>query len=210
MIDALGSALAGSDRPLIVTSTTPIANTVPVQPAWEDNPLVGCDIHPRAASQEATSAVAAAGVNVSVVRLAQVHNTFRFGLISPLIEMNRTGGSCVYIRDGQNRWPAAHFLDVARLYRLASEKAERGARYHAVAEEGVPVRAIAQAIGQRLALRLKSIAPDQAQAHFGWLAMFAAQDMPASSTQTRHRLGWEPTGPGLIADLAPLAPQAGA
>jgi nucleoside-diphosphate-sugar epimerase len=108
------------------------------------------------------------------------------------------------VEDGSNRWPAAHYLDVARLYRLAVEKAEPGAKYHAVAEEGIPMRSIAEAIGRRLALPVKSITPDQAQDHFGWLAMFAGQDMPASSEQTRERLGWRPTGPGLIADLEQL------
>jgi nucleoside-diphosphate-sugar epimerase len=205
VIEALGSVLAGSDRPLIVTSGTPIANTVPGEPAKEDNPTVGSNVHPRAASEEAAAAVAATGVNVSIVRLPQVHDPATQGLITPAIGIYRDKGACAYVGAGMNRWPAAHVLDVARLYRLAVERAEPGAKYHAVAEEGVPMRDIAQAIGRRLKLTVKSIAPEETQGFFGWLAMFAGHDMPASSEQTRKRLGWEPTGPGLIADLGKLA-----
>jgi nucleoside-diphosphate-sugar epimerase len=204
VIQALGSALAGSDRPLIVTSGTPIANTVPGEPAKEDNATVGSNVHPRAASEEAAASIAAAGVNVSVVRLPQVHDPVTQGLITPAIGLYREKGVCAYVGDGLNRWPAAYVLDVARLYRLAIEKAEPGAKYHAVAEEGVPMRDIAQAIGRRLKLPVKSITPEETQAFFGWLAMFAGHDMPASSEQTRKKLGWEPTGPGLIADLERL------
>lgn len=204
VIAALGSALADSGRPLIVTSGTGIANTAPGEPAREDNPTVGSGVHPRAASEEAAAAVAAAGGNVSVVRLPQVHDPVKQGLITPLVATYREKGVCAYIGDGHNRWPAAHILDVARLYRLAVEKAEPDAKYHAVAEDGVPMRAIAEAIGRRLKLPVKSIAPDAAPAFFGWLAMFAGLDMPASSAQTRRKLGWEPAGPGLIADLEQL------
>jgi nucleoside-diphosphate-sugar epimerase len=204
VIEALGSVLVGSQRPLIVTSGTGIANTVPGQPAKEGNATVGSDVHPRAASEEAAVSVAADGVNVSVVRLPQVHDPISQGLITPAIAMYREKGACGYIGDGLNRWPAAHFLDVARLYRLAIEKAEPNAKYHAVAEEGVPMRDIAEAIGRRLKLPVKSVAPDEAQAFFGWLARFAGYDLPASSEQTRKKLGWEPTGPGLIADLERL------
>ncbi|MDR3440614.1 SDR family oxidoreductase [Telmatospirillum sp.] len=204
VIKALGSALAGSDRPLIVTSGTPIANTVPGELAKEDNAIVGSDTHPRAASEEAAASVAADGTNVSVVRLPQVHDPVTQGLITPAITMYREKGICAYIGDGLNRWSAAYVLDVARLYRLAIEKAEPNAKYHAVAEEGVPMRDIVEAIGRRLKLPVKSIVPDEAQAIFGWLAMFAGADMPASSAQTRKKLGWQPTGPGLIADLERL------
>jgi len=204
VIRTLGSALAGSNRPLIVTSGTPIANTVPDQPAEEGNATVGSDVHPRAASEEEAASVAAEGVNVSVVRLPQVHDTVKQGLITPVIEMYREKGVCAYVGDGRNRWPAAYILDVARLYRLAIEKAEPNAKYHAVAEEGVPMRDIAEAIGRRLKLPVKSIAPEEAQAYFGWLAMFAGHDMPASSAQTKRKLKWEPIGPGLIADLEQL------
>jgi nucleoside-diphosphate-sugar epimerase len=204
VIKALGSVLAGSGRPLIVTSGTGMANIAPGQPAREDNAIVGADVHPRAASEEAAASVAADGVNVTVVRLPQVHDPVTQGLITPAIGMYREKGVCVYIGDGANRWPAAYVLDVARLYRLAIEKAEPNARYHAVAEEGVPMRDIAEAIGRRLKLPVKSIPPQEAQSYFGWLAMFAALDMPASSEQTRKKLGWEPTGPKLIADLERL------
>jgi len=204
VIKMLGAALAGSGRPLIVTSGTPIANTVPGEPAREDNPIVGSAVHPRAASEEAAAAVAADGINVSVVRLPQVHDPVTQGLITPAIGMYREKGLCAYVGDGLNRWPAAHLLDVARLYRLAIEKAEPNARYHAVAEEGVPMREIAGAIGRRLKLPVKSLAAEEARAFFGWLAMFAAHDMPASSAQTRSKLGWRPIGPGLIADLEQL------
>ena len=204
VIKALAAGLAGSDRPLVVTSGTGLANTVPGQPAKEDNPIVSSDRHPRAASEEAAAAVAADGVNVSVVRLPQVHDTARQGLITPMIAMYREKGLCTYVGDGLNRWPAAYYLDVARLYRLAIEKAEPNAKYHAAAEEGVPLRDIAEAIGRRLKLPVKSIAPEEAPTYFGWLAMFAGHDVPASSAQTRKKLGWEPTGPGLIADLERL------
>jgi nucleoside-diphosphate-sugar epimerase len=201
VIQALGSVLAGSARPLVVTSGTPIANTVPGQPAKEDNATVGSNVHPRAATEEAAALVAKTGVNVSVVRLPQVHDPVTQGLITPAIALYREKGACAYVGDGLNRWPAAYVVDVARLYRLAIERAEPGAKYHAVAEEGVRMRDIAEAIGRRLNLPVKSISQSETQAFFGWLGMFAGHDMPASSEQTRKKLGWEPTGPGLIADL---------
>lgn len=204
LIRALGSVLACSGRPLIVTSGTGIANTVPGEPAKENNPTVGSATHPRAASEEAAASVAADGVNVSVVRLPQVHDPITQGLITPAIAMYREKGVCAYVGNGLNRWPSAHVVDVARLYRLAIEKAEPNAKYHAVAEEGVPMREISEAIGRRLNLPAKSIAAEETPAYFGWLAMFAGLDMPASSAQTREKLGWEPTGPGLIADLERL------
>jgi nucleoside-diphosphate-sugar epimerase len=204
VIKALGSVLRGSNRPLIVTSGTGLANTVPGQPATEGNATIGSDVIPRAASEEAAAAVAAEGVNVSVVRLPQVHDTVKQGLITPLIQIYRAKGVCAYLGDGLNRWPAAYVLDVARLYRLAIGQAEPGAKYHAVAEEGVSLRDIADAIGRRLKMPVKSIAADEAQDYFGWLAMFVGHDVPASSTQTRKKLGWQPTGPGLIADLERL------
>jgi nucleoside-diphosphate-sugar epimerase len=204
VIKALGSVLVGSGRPLIVTSGTGLANTVPGQPAKEDNAIVGTDVHPRAASEETAAAVAAEEVNVSVVRLPQVHDPVKQGLITALIGMYRKNGACAYVGDGLNRWPAAYVLDVARLYRLAIEKAEPNAKYHAVAEAGVSLRDIAEAIGRRLNLPVRSIAPEEAPAAFGWLARFAGHDVPASSEQTRERLGWQPTGPGLIADLEQL------
>jgi nucleoside-diphosphate-sugar epimerase len=204
VIQALSESLAGSDRPLIVTSGTAIANTVPGEPAKEDNVIVGAETHPRAASEEAAVSAATDGVNLSVVRLPQVHDPARQGLITPMIGIFREKGVCAYVGDGRNRWPAAHVLDVARLYRLAIEKAEAGAKYHAVAEEGVPVRDIAGAIGRRLSLPVKSIAPVEAPTFFGWLGMFAGLDIPASSAETQRKLKWKPSGPGLIADLDQL------
>ncbi|MDZ5647796.1 SDR family oxidoreductase [Nitrospirillum sp. BR 11828] len=204
VIRALGSALAGSSRPLLITSGTPIANTVPGEPAREGNAIVGSTVHPRAASEEAAAAVAAEGGNVSVVRLPQVHDPVTQGLITPIIALYRDKGECVYLEEGRNRWPAAHLDDVARLYRLALERAEPNAKYHAVAEEGVPMRAIAEAIGRRLELPVRSVPAAEAPQYFGWMARFAGLDMPASSAQTRRVLGWEPVGPGLIADLERL------
>jgi nucleoside-diphosphate-sugar epimerase len=204
VIKALGSVLAGSNRPLIVTSGTAIAKVAPGEPATEDAPTITSNDVPRAASEEATANVAADGVNTSVVRLPQVHNPERQGLITPWIAVAREKGVFAYIGEGRNRWPAAHISDVARLYRLAIEKAEPGAKYNAVAEEGVPARDIAETIGRRLKLPVKSIAPEEAGAFFGWLAMFAGRDMPASSEKTQKTLGWRPTGPSLIADLERL------
>jgi nucleoside-diphosphate-sugar epimerase len=203
-IEAIGSVLVGSDRPFIVTSGTGLANTVPGQAASEDNPVINSSVIPRGASEEAAASLADRGVNVSVVRLPQVHDPVKQGLITYAIIVAREKGVSPYVGDGLNRWPAAHFLDVARLYRLAIEKAERNAKYHAVAEEGVPMREIAETIGRRLKLPVKSIAPNEAQEYFGWLAMFAGLDLPASSAQTRRKLGWDPVGPGLIADLERL------
>jgi nucleoside-diphosphate-sugar epimerase len=204
VIAALGSALAGSDRPLIVTSGTGMANTAPGQPATEQDVAANSAVVPRAASEEAAAAAAADGANVSVVRLPQVHNTLRQGLITYAIAAARENKASAYVGDGRNRWPAAHVLDTARLYRLALEKAEPGAVYHAVAEPGVPLRDIAEVIGRRLKVPVVSIAPDEAAAHFGWLSAFVDRDVPASSKQTQKRLGWQPTGPGLIADLEQL------
>ena len=204
VIEALGSALAGSGRPLIVTSGTAIAKVAPGEPATEDAPTITSNEVPRAASEEATADLAANGVKTSVVRLPQVHDPERQGLITPWIAVAREKGVFAYIGEGRNRWPAAHVSDVARLYRLALERAETGAVYNAVAEEGVPARDIAETIGRRLKLPVKSIAPEEAGAFFGWLAMFAGRDMPASSEKTQKTLGWRPTGPGLIADLERL------
>ena len=141
------------------------------------------------------------GVNVSVVRLPQVHDTVKQGLITYAVALAREKGVSAYVGDGSNRWSAAHVLDVAHLYKLALEKHESGSRYHAVGEEGVSMRHIAEVIGRGLKLPVVSLSPEEAQAHFGWLAVFAGLDMPASSAQTQRRLGWRPTGPGLLADL---------
>ena len=199
-IEEMGSVLVGSDRPFVITSGTGMGNAVPGQPATEDNFNLNHP-NPRKASELAGVSVAERGVNVSVVRLPQVHDPVKQGLITPYVQIAREKGVVAYVGDGFNRWPAAHVLDVARLYRLALEKHEAGSRYNAVAEEGVPVRDIAEVIGRGLKLPVVSLSAEEASAHFGWLAAFMAFDMPASSAQTQKRLGWHPTGPGLIADL---------
>ena len=208
VIEALGAVLVGSKRPLIVTSGTGMG-AAPGRAVTEADPPARSTDVPRAASEEAAAAVGALGVNVSVMRLPQVHDTEKQGLVTYAIDAAREKGVSAYVGDGRNRWPAAHRLDTARLYRLALERADPGARYHAVAEEGVSMREIAEAIAGRLRVPAVSIGPDQAPAHFGWLAMFAGLDVPASSLQTRSRLGWNPTGPGLIADLERLGDGAG-
>ena len=200
VIEALGDALVGSDRPLVITSGTGMGNFAPGKPATEDH-FDSNHPNPRKSSELAGVSVAERGVNVSVVRLPQVHDTVKQGLISYAVAAAREKGVSAYVGDGLNRWPAAHVLDTARLYRLALEKAEAGARYHAVAEEGVSVRDIAEVLGRGLKMPVVSLSPEEAGAHFGWLAPFAGWDMPASSAQTQERLGWHPTGPGLIADL---------
>src|SRR5271163_4246097 len=201
-IEALGTALAGSDRPLIVTSGTAVAHTPGRLTTEEDAPNSPV---PRVASEEAAVAVAAKGVRVSVMRLPQVHDPVKQGLITYLVAVAREKGVSAYIGDGRNRWPAAHRLDVARLYRLAFEKAAeeepKGVRYNAVAEEGVPLREIAEGIGRGLKIPVVSKSPEEAGAHLGWLAHFVVADIPASSALTQQRLGWRPTGPGLLADL---------
>ena len=199
-IEALGAGLAGSDRPLLITSGTGMGNAVPGRPATEDV-FNTSHPNPRVASELAGASLSAAGVNVVVVRLPQVHDTVKQGLVSPLVALARQTGVSAYVGDGLNRWPGAHVLDVARLYGLALEARERGARYNAVAEEGIRVKDIAEVIGRGLKVPVVAMSPEEAPAHFGWLAAFAGLDLPASSARTRERLGWRPTGPGLIADL---------
>jgi nucleoside-diphosphate-sugar epimerase len=198
-IEALGSVLAGSNRPLIVTSGT-AGLAAPGQVATEDTVVPQDFPFPRVSEQTALALVAK-GVNASVMRLPQVHNTIKQGLVTYLIAVAREKGVSAYVEEGRNRWAAAHVLDVAKLYRLALEKHETGAKYHAVAEEGVAVRDIAEAISKGLKVPVVSLSPEEAQAHFGFLSMFASHDLRASSAQTRKKLGWNPTGPGLIADL---------
>ena len=200
VIAALGEALAGSDRPLVITSGVGMGSPGHGQPAVEDV-FNASHPNPRIASELAGNALLEAGVNVSVVRLPQVHNPVKQGLITPLFEIARQKGVSAYVGEGRNRYSAGHLSDAARLYRLAVEKRRPGARYHAVGEEGVEVRAIAEALGRGLNLPVVSIAPEKAAEHFGWMGMFAPMDLPASSALTQARLGWHPTGPTLIADL---------
>ncbi|MGN6480047.1 SDR family oxidoreductase [Luteibacter sp.] len=200
VITALGSMLKGSSRPLLITSGTGLGQAGHGALATED--VVNFDHpNPRVASEQAGQALLDAGVNVSVVRLPQVHDTKRQGLISPFIDISREKGLVGYLGEGNNRWPAAHVDDVALLYRLAIERAEPGVRYNAVDEEGVRVRDIAEVVAAGLGLPVKSLSPEEAQAHFGWLGMFAGLDLSASSAITRERLGWTPKGPGLLDDL---------
>lgn len=201
VIEAMGSVLAGSNRPLIITSGTAMANGASGRLATEEDPAATSAVIPRAASEEAADAAAAKGVRVSVVRLPQVHDTRKQGLVSYAIAVARQKGVSAYVGDGHNRWPAAHVLDTARLYRLVLEKGQSGARYHSVAEEGVPVRDIAQVIGNGLKIPVVALSPEEAAAHFAWLGAFVGLDAPASSALTRERLGWQPAGPGLIPDL---------
>jgi nucleoside-diphosphate-sugar epimerase len=198
-IEALGAELAGSNRPLIVTSGTGHGTPGRLK-TEEDAPVSGSVRLPRV-SEEAAASVQAQGVRVAVVRLPQVHDPVKQGLITYAIALAREKGVSAYVGDGLNRMAAVPRLDAARLYRLVLEKGSAGARYHAVAEEGVPFREIAEAIGRGLKVPVVSKSPEEAGEHFGWLGLFAGFDMSASSALTRERLGWHPTGPGLIADL---------
>ena len=203
-IEALGEALAGSSRPLIVTSGTGMGSHGPGTIATEAY-FDEANPNPRKLSEQTGNAVPAArGVNISYVRLPQVHDTRKQGLITPLIDMARARGRVAYVGEGNSRFAAAHVSDVARLYRLVVERAEPGARYHAVGEEGVSMRDIAEVLGRSLALPVVSLTGDEVAEHFGWMAMFADHDMPASSAITQKQLGWTPIGPGLLADLEQL------
>jgi nucleoside-diphosphate-sugar epimerase len=199
-IETLGSALARSDRPLIVTAG--LALLAEGRVATEDDvaPPVS-NSFPRS-SEAAANSLAAQGVRASVVRLPQVHNAVKQGLVSYLIAVAREKGVSAFVRDRLNRWPAVHLLDAAPLYRLALEKGSAGAKYHAIAEEGVPLREIAEAIGRGLKVPVVAKSPEEAAEHFGWLGHFVGMDCPASSALTQQRLGWRPTAqPGMISDL---------
>jgi nucleoside-diphosphate-sugar epimerase len=197
-IETLGGALAGSDRPLIVTSGSLIAQRQGPLATEEDahNPNF-----PRK-SEDAALALAARGVRASVLRLApSVHGNGDHGFVPRLISIAREKGVSAFIGDGLNRWPAVHRLDVARLYRLALEKGSTGATYHGVVDEGVPTREIAEVIGRNLNVPVVSKSREEAADHFSWIALFFGIDAPASSALTQERLGWRPVQPGLIADL---------
>ena len=195
-IEALGSALVGSDRLLIATSGTLLV--APGRLATEEDAPTGPI--PRLNTEKEAAALVGPGVRICLVRLPQVHDQNKQGLVTYLVDIARAKGVSAYVGDGMNRWSAAHLSDTARLYRLALDKGSAGC-YHAVAEEGVPVRDIAEVIGRRLKLPVVAKTPAEAAEHFGTMGGFAALDGAASSALTRERLGWRPVGPGLIADL---------
>jgi nucleoside-diphosphate-sugar epimerase len=199
-VEALGSALPGSDRPLVVTSGIEILP--PARLATEETvPASGPIAHPRVASEESAATVAAHGVRVSEVRLPpSVHGEGDHGFVPLLIGIAHDKGVSAHVGDGNNRWPVVHRLDAVHLYRLVLEKGFAGATFHAVADEGVPFRDITSVIGRRLNVPVVSKAPEEAADHFGWFALFAALDVPASSVLTREQLGWQPKQPGLIPD----------
>ena len=199
-IEALGSVLEPG-KLLVVTSGVGMTSGAPGHVRTESDPPVDSPMIPRRPEQ-AAQAVAAKGVHVAIVRLPQVHDTRKQGLVPLVTQTAREKGVSVYVGDGTIRWAAAPLKDVAHLYRLAVEKTGPGVTvYNAVQEEGVSMRQIAETIGKGLKIPVKSIPPEQAGEHFGWLAHFATLDMPASSEWTRKTLGWHPTGPGLIEDL---------
>jgi len=200
VIAALGEVLEGSARSLIITSGTGMGSAGPGQMADEDhfNPH---HPNPRVASELAGEALKQRGINVVVMRLSQIHNPVRQGLIGYLIDLARQKGMSAYLGEGLNPWSAAHVADTAHLYRLALEKHQPGARYHATTEQRIMARDIAQVIGEGLGMPTVSLPDAQAAAHFGWLSVFTGQDFSASSSKTRQRLGWTPKGPGLLEDL---------
>jgi nucleoside-diphosphate-sugar epimerase len=199
-IEALGSVLEPG-KLLVVTSGTGLASGGPGHVRLESDPPLNSEMLPRQ-PEKATSAAAERGVRVAIVRLPQVHDTRKQGLVPFLTEMARQKGVSAYVGDGANRWAAAPLADVVRLYRLVVEQTGPGVTvYHAVQEEGITLREIAETLGRGLKVPVVSLDQDKAAEHFGWLAHFASLDMPASSEWTRKALGWEPTGPGLIEDL---------
>ncbi|WP_145858621.1 SDR family oxidoreductase [Pedobacter suwonensis] len=200
-IEAIGSSLAGTNKPFIVTSGTLLVN--PGILATEDMIPDYNGRNPRLASEKAVDTLAAKDIRVSVVRLSpSVHGEGdHHGFIPMLIDIARKTGLSAYIGDGENRWTGIHRLDAAKLYRLALEEATPGTRFHGVAEESIPLKAIAEAIGEQLGLPVVSIPKNEAAAHFGWFEHFAAVDGPASGRLTSELLNWEPQCSGLLEDL---------
>jgi nucleoside-diphosphate-sugar epimerase len=200
-IETLGAALEGSGRPLVIASGL-AGHTAGVLVTENDSADPNSPAGHRSLSEHAALSFAASGVRPSSVRLAPtVHGEGDHGFLATLVAIARAKGVSGYIADGTNHWPAVHRLDAAQLFRLALETGPAGSVLHAVAEQGVPVRTIAEAIGRHLDLPVASVAPEDAAAHFGWLAPFIALDVQASSELTRERLRWQPERPGLIDDL---------
>lgn len=200
VIQALASALEGSARPLVITSGTGVLGSGPA--STEEDAVPSNAPNPRIATELTAAAVAERGVHVSIVRLPpSVHGDGDHGFVPLLIGLAREKGRSVFIGEGQNRWAGVHRLDAAPVFRLALEQGKPFARYHAVAEGSVPFRDIAEVIGRRLNLPVVRLTKEDAAAHFGWFAHFAALDCPTSSDRTRAQLGWQPTGPSLLADL---------
>ncbi len=198
-VEAMLAALEGTGKPFVNTSGTLMLAMLGRLGTEEDAGPVGMR---RVDSEDATVSMAQRGVRSSVVRLAPtVHGEGDRGFVSSLIGIARAKGMSAYVGDGSNRWPAVHRLDAARLFRLAVEAAPAGSRWHGAAEEGVPFRDIAAAIGRQLKLPTASISAEEAGAHFSWLGGMVALDNPTSSALTRQRLGWRPQGPALIADI---------
>ena len=198
-IETLGAALEGSGRPMVITTGTALIK--PGEVATEED-SADSDSHPRLKAEDAAKAFAARRVRTATVRPgASVHGEGDHGFVPVLIDIARTKGVSAYIGDGSNRWPAVHRLDAASLYRLALEDAPAGSVFHAIADEGIATREIAEVIGRHLELPVVSIAPQAAAEHFGWMGMFFGIDAPASSALTQERLGWQPVRPGLIEDL---------
>ncbi|MEU8874865.1 SDR family oxidoreductase [Streptomyces javensis] len=201
-VDTFGDALSGTDRPFVLASG--LAGLAPGRVATErDTPTIdGSPVSVRPATAQAVLALASRGVRSSVVRLSPTcHGDGDNGFMAALVAIARAKGVSGHIGDGANRWPAVHRLDAARLFRLAVEKAPAGSVLHGVAEEGVPIRNIAEAIGRHLDVPVTSVAPEAAAEHFTWLGGFLGQDFPASNALTRELLDWRPTHPGLLEDL---------
>ena len=198
-VEAMLDALAGSQKPIVIASGTALAAAGRI--ATEDDPP-NPEITPRALTENLVTAAGARGVRGSVMRLSPtVHGRGDHGFVPRLIGMAREKGVAAFIGDGANRWPAVHRSDAARLFRLALERAPAGTRLHAAAEEGIAFRTIAAAIGEGLGLPVRSLSPEEAPAHFGWMARFAAIDGPSSSAKTRAAFGWQPQGPDLLTDM---------
>jgi nucleoside-diphosphate-sugar epimerase len=207
-VETFGEALEGSDRPFVLASGLLGLASGRVATEQDGRDPESAGAHPssgprtRLATSQVTLSLASRGVRSSVLRLPPtVHGDGDHGFMAALVGIARDKGVSGYVGGGSHRWPAAHRLDAAHLFRLALENASAGSVLHAAADEGVPIRAIAEVIGRHLDLPVVSVSPENAGEHFGWLGGFLATDSPASSALTRERLGWQPTQPGLIDDL---------